>query len=217
MALRFWVDRGVAFDLNELVLSEFCVFAAHQSWSRKAKGFFFCCFFLIFPVCYSHVWIVKGRVNVINECLSGQMGLNLRLPSEAPEASYLWKAKHKDTPWGNKMLRKAPCLHLWSQFHFISHPNLITVSVAFWWKSLDTNKCKLWRSSTWLNCHFWTCWICSEQRWSLGLAGGVVHGDGLFFFSFFSCPICFFVCIPLIPCNSTLFYLKKKTTAITVE
>lgn len=90
---------------------------------QESRRLFFC-FFLIFPVCYSHVSMVKGRINVIKECLSGQMGLNLRLPSEAPEASYLWKAKHKDTPWGNKMSRRAPCLHLWSQFHFIFHPNL---------------------------------------------------------------------------------------------
>ena len=34
--------------------------------------------------------------------------------------------------------------------------------------------------------------------------GGVVYGDGLIFdLSIFIC------CIPLIPCNSTLFYLKN--------
>lgn len=64
-----------------------------------------------------------------------------------------------------------------------------------------------WRGSTWLNCNFWTCWICSEQRWSFRMGGCKVHGDGLIFFFFF--PVCFFVCIPLIPCNSTLFYLKN--------
>lgn len=55
-----------------------------------------------------------------------------------------------------------------------------------------------------LSIYFWTCLSYFEQMWVGvgGWVGWVVYGDGLMI-SLFIC------CIPLIPCNSTLFYLKN--------
>lgn len=56
-----------------------------------------------------------------------------------------------------------------------------------------------------LSIYFWTCQSYFEQRWYLeeGRRGRVVYGDGLIFVSID------FVAFLLIPCNSTLFYLKN--------
>ena len=104
----------------QIVTKTSCLFAAHREAAagtkkkRKKKqvpvSFPWCSQRLSHCYCpLSHVFILKGQVNVINEeCLFGQMGSNLRLPCEAPIASIViyYKPNDKKTTKENKKTQK---------------------------------------------------------------------------------------------------------------
>lgn len=89
--LCFGFDCGVAFDLIQMVLTEFSVFAAHHGWKQKKKR-------LIFPPPAPRrssqfvpvmSFFVKGRVNVMKSASLAKWVRTSDCLVEAPEASYL--------------------------------------------------------------------------------------------------------------------------------
>lgn len=177
----------------------FCLRCTPQNWRKRGKkGFFFSPPDLP-SLLQSCLYSEKRQVNVMKSASLAKWVWTW-LPCEAPEASYLWKAK-QDTPWNN--VRKAPCLRPCSQFNFVS-PKFATVAVCFWsckMKNVDRNISR-------------TAGEAPHDKLSLLdllnlLWAKVVFGDGRLRSSWWWSYFLLFVCIPLIPCNSTLFYLKN--------
>lgn len=216
----FGFDCGVAFDLIQMVLTELSVFAAHHGRKQEKKDFFFFSppHFPADPLSLfqSCLFFVNGRVNVMKSASLAKWVRTSDCLVEAPEASYLWKKAKQDTPWNN--IRKAPCPHLCSHFHFVSPQNLPPAALLPFWSrkmtNADRNVKNRWWGSTWLNCNFWTCWICSEQK--VVFQDGRLHSSWwwsyfLFFFFQFVSLFAFLWSLVIPHC------FTWKTTAITVE